>query len=264
MKILSLLEGAFEVLPVLLLCLNICLLGYFYAVLSVVVIWGLWRAISSHKIRSLIFTIHMKMVNKSDLYRQFCYTNHRLYQEFQLIQVFMINFSFKASCISIICTILEDDLQSQALFVCVGAMITFNMAHHSYEGRSNNERIVSAIFYAVTNVVFPSRCPMITRAKSFPQVICVNMNWVLVYTVTVIVLMYTKGIPPLNLVFWSFHDFDYINVIHKCFVLFLGPLSIYAMFSMENRSPDEVDFDTMSDFDKFRYVLLIEDRSNIT
>ena len=266
MKFLPLLEGAVEVLPLLLLCLNVvCILGHLFAFLSAVVLWGLWLAVSilaSEEIKSLKRTLWNSQLG--DFYRKVCYTNKRTYQEFQLIQVFVINFSFKASCISIIFTILEDDLASQALFVIVGAMISFNVAHHSYEGRSNNERIVSAIYYAVTNVVFPSRCPMITGTKSFSQVICVNMNWVLVYTVTVIALMYNKGIPELNIAIWTFDHFHFINIIHKCIVLLLGPLSIYVMFQMGSRNPDEVDFDAMNDFDKFRYVCLIEDRSVIS
>ena len=267
MNILLNLEAVVEVLPWLLLFLYVvCLLGYLFAVLSVVVIWALWLAVSSlasEKIESLKRTLWNSQLG--DLYRQFCYTNKKVYQEFELLQVFMINFTFKASCISIICTILEDDLQSQAFFVCVGSMISFNMAHHSYEGRSNNERLVSAIYYAVTNVAFPSRCPMITRTKSFSQVICVNMMWVFVYTVTVIALMYNKGIPTLNIVFWSFDHSHYVNIIHKIIVLLgLGPLSLYVMFKMGDRSPDEVDFDAMNDFDKFRYVCLIEDRRNFS
>jgi len=266
MKILLLLEGVVEVLPLLLLCLNVvCLLGCLFAFLAVVVLWALWLAVSSlasEKIESLKRTLWNSQLG--DLYRKVCYTNKRVYQEFAPFQVFVINFCFKASCISIICTILEDELSLQALFVGVGGMVTFNVAHHSYEGRSNNERIVSAIYYAVTNVVFPSRCPMITRTKSFSQVICVNMNWVLVYTVTVIVLMYNKGIPTLNIAFWSFDHFHYVNILHKLIVLILGPLSIYVMFKMQNRSPDEVDFEAMNDFDKFRYVCLIEDKENIS
>ena len=266
MKILLLLEGVVEVLPLLLLCLNVvCILGCLFAFLAVVVLWALWLAVSSlasEKIESLKRTLWNSQLG--ELYRKVCYTNKRLYQEFEPFQVFVINFCFKASCISIICTILEDELSLQALFVGVGGMVTFNVAHHSYEGRSNNERIVSAIYYAVTNVVFPSRCPMITGSKSFPQVICVNMLWVLIYTVTVIALMYNKGIPTLNIAFWSFDDVHYVNIIHKCIVLLLGPLSMYVMFKMSMRSPDEVDFDAMNDFDKFRYVCLIEDRRDIS
>ena len=266
MKFLLLLEAAIEVLPLLLLCLNIvCLLGYLFAFLAVVIIWALWLAVStfaSEKVEVLKRTLWNSPLG--GLYRDVCNTNKRFYQEFQPFQVFLINFTYKASCISIICTLLEDDLSLQGFFVCVGAMFTFNIAHHSYEGRSNNERLVSAIYYAVTNVVFPSRCPMITRAKSFPQVISVNISWVMIYTVVVIALMYNKGIPTLNLVFCSFDDFHYINIIHKIIVLLLGPLSIYVMLKMQDRSPDEVDFDAMNDFEKFKYVCLIEDKENIS
>ena len=243
MKIVLLLEGVVEVLPLLLLCLNVVsLLRFFFALLSVLVILGLWLG---------------------DLYGKVCYSIKRVYQEFEPFQVFLINFSFKASCISIICYGFEDDYGSQASLVLIGAWITFYVARNGYEGRSNNEKIVSSIYYAVTNIAFPSRCPMSAGTKSFTQVICVNMNWVLVYTVTVIVVMYHKGLPTLNIAFWSFDNFHYVNIIHKLIVLLLGPLSIYVMHIMESRSPDAVNFDAMNDFDKLRYVCMIEDRKNI-
>ena len=243
MKMLVLLEGVLEVVPLLLLCLYICLC-YLYIFLSVLAIGGLWLVLKE-KIRSLGRTL----------------SDGPLGQGFRMIQVPVVNFSFKASCISIICTIFENDLKSQATFVLIGACITFNVAHKCYEGRSENERVVSAIFYAVTNVVFPTRCPMITRCKSLPQVSSVNMNWVLLYTVTILYLMYQEGVPPLNLGFWTFHQSDYINIIHKCFVLLvLGPLSVYVMFKFEDGTPDEVNFDALDEFDKFRYILMIKGR----
>ena len=267
MKIWLLLEAVVEVLPLLLLCLNsVCLPGYLLALLSVVFIWALWFAVSrlaSEKIESL--KILLWNTQLGDLYRNICCINKRIYQVFEPFQVFVINFSFKASCISIICTIFQDDLESQATFVLAGALITFYVARNSYEGRDDFERIPSAVYYAITNHVFPSRCPMSTGTKSFDQVICVNMNWVFVYTVTVIALMYIKGIPTLNIAFWSFDHFHLVNIIHKLFILVgLGPLSIYVMLKMERRSPDGVDFFAMKNLDKFRYLCLIEDRRNIS
>ena len=267
MKILLLLEGVVEVLPLLLLCLNVvCLLGCLFAFLAVVVLWALWLAVSSlasEKIESLKRTLWNSQLG--DLYRKVCYTNKRVYQEFAPFQVFVVNFCFKASCISIICTIFGDDYESQATFVMAGALITFYVARNSFEGfyEGDHEKIPSAVYYMISNHVFPSRCPMSTGTKSFDQVICVNMNWVFVYTVTVIVLMYNKGIPTLNIAFWSFDHFHFVNIIHKLIILVgLGPLSIYLMLKMEQRSPDGVDFFGMNNFDKFRYIFLIEDRRN--
>ena len=262
MKIVLTLEGVVEVLPLLLLCLNVVALPrYLLVFLSVVVMWGLWLAVSSlasEKIETL-----KRALWDSRLCRKVCSSTKRVYQEFEPFQVFIINFCYKASCISIICSIFEGDLDSQATFVLVGATTTFYVARRGYEGRSNNEKITSSIYYAVTNIAFPSRCPMSAGTKSFTQVICVNMNWVLVYTVTVIVVMYHKGLPTLNIAFWSFDNFHYVNIIHKLIVLLLGPLSIYVMHIMESRSPDAVNFDAMNDFDKLRYVCMIEDRKNI-
>ena len=264
MKALHPLEAVVEVLPLLLLCLNVvCLPGYIRAFLSVVVIWALWLPVSSEKKESLKRTLWNSRLG--DLYRKVCYTIKRVYQEFEPFQVFIINFAFKASCISIICTLFGDDLQSQTNFVLGGVVITFYVARNSYEPYwGDEEKIVSAVFYAVTNHVFPARMPMSTGTKSFGQVVSVNMNWVFVYTVTVIVLMYNKGIPTLNIAFWSFDHFHYINIIHKLIILLgLGPLSVHVMSKMEQRSPDGVDFFGMENVDKFRYVFMIEDRRNI-
>ena len=261
MKIALTLEGVVEVLPLLLLCLNVVALPrYLLVFLSVVLIWGLWLAVSSlasEKIETL-----KRAFWESRLYRKVCCSTKRVYQEFEPFQVFIINFSFKASCISIVFASFEDDLDSQATFVLVVATISFYVARRGYEGRSHNEKIISSIYYAVTNVAFPSRCPMFSGAKSFCQVSCVNMNYVFMYTVAVSVLMYNKGIPTLNFAFWSFDHFHYVNIIHKIIVFLLGPLSIYVMDKMEGRSPDEVDFDALNNFDKFKYVFMIEDRKN--
>ena len=135
MKIALTLEGVVEVLPLLLLCLNVVALPrYLLAFLSVVLIWGLWLAVSSlasEKTETL-----KRAFWESRLYRKVCCSTKRVYQEFEPFQVFIINFSFKASCISIVFASFEDDLDSQATFVLVVATISFYVARRGYGGEA--------------------------------------------------------------------------------------------------------------------------------
>ena len=272
MKVLHLVEGFLEVLPLILLLLYLCFLGskYLYTILTVGATWGLWYIVSSRvaqKIRDITRTISEWTERCSDqlnlLFEKLCYASNRFYQEFKLFKFALISCLFKTSCIGIICTILDGDYSGQATFAGIAGMITFNVAHKTYDGRSNNERLVSALYYAVTNHVFTSKCPMLTNTRTWPQVQCVTMNWVLIYTVTILVMMYNMGVPPVNILFWRSEGFELVNILHKVFVLCLGPYSVILLFDMEQRNPTEHHgghFDSLSEVEKMKYILVIEDR----
>lgn len=253
------LEAALEVSPLFLLFLGATLLGwkYFFSFITVVVIWVVTLYASSAARLKIIGV--KRAVSKwgqswrGGLLEVMFWAS---YQEFRIYQVFMANFCFKTGSISIIFEIFN--AKYLALYCCTAMAIIFLVAYKSHVGTSKTEKWMSALYYTFTNAVNASRCPLVHTGRNVSQMMAVTATWVILNTTVMIVGMIWVGIPSYHLGKFSSHNFEYINVIHKCIILLLGPISILVTKRKENETPDAEAFDAMSDFDKFKFTLMVD------
>ena len=257
MKMLLIFEAALEVSPLFLLFLGATLFGYFFAFIIVVGIWSAAIYISSAarlKIRSVKRTLSSwAQYWRGGLLEVMIWAS---YQEFRIYQVFMANFCFKTGSISIIFEILN--IRYCIIYCCTAMAIIFLVAYKSHVGTSRTEKWLSALYYTFTNAVNASRCPLIHTGRNVSQMMAVTTTWVILNTTVMVVGMIWVGIPSYHLGKFSSHKFGHINVIHKCIILLLGPISILVTKRKENEVIDREAFEALSDFDKFKFTLMVD------
>ena len=254
---LLLLEAALEVSPLFLLFLSATLLGYFFSFFSVVVIWGVILSVSSAARLGILGV--KRTVSKwaqswrGGLLEAMCWAS---YQEFRRYHVFMANFCFKTGSIGIIFEIL--DWKCKAMYSCIAMTIIFLVAYKSHVGGSKREKQMSALYYTFTNVINASRAPLVSTGRNFSQMMVVTATWVILHTTMMVALMIWVGIPSYHFGKFSSHNFECVNVIHKCIIFLLGPISILVIKRKESQDPyDEEVFYAMNDFEKFKFTLMI-------
>ena len=259
MKMLLIFEAVLEVSPLFLLFIGATLLGLggFFSFIIVVVIWGVTLSVSSaarRKIISVKGTISKWAQSwRGGLLEVMIWAS---YQEFRIYQVFMANFCFKTGSISIIFDILK--MRYSIIYYCTAMAIIFLVAYKSHVGTSKTEKWSSALYYTFTNAVNASRCPLIHTGRNVSQMMAVTTTWVILNTTVMVVGMIWVGIPSYHLGKFSSHNYEHINVIHKCIILLLGPISILVTKRKENEGPDEEAFHAMNDFDKFKFTLMVD------
>ena len=240
----------------LLLFLSATILGYFFTFITVVVIWGVMLSVSSAarlKIVSVKRTVSRWAESwRGGLLEVMFWAS---FQEFRIYHVFMANFCFKTGSISIIMEILG--AKYMAIYCCITMAIVYLVAYASYVGTSKREKWTSALYYTFTNVVNASKCPLVRTGTNFSQMMMVTGTWVILHTTTMVVGMIWVGIPSYYFGKFYSHNFERVNVIHKCIIFLLGPISILVLKRKENEMRDEEAFHAMDDFDKFKYILMI-------
>ena len=256
MKMLLILEAALEVSPLFLLFLGATLLGFFFPFVIVVVIWGITLTVSSAVRQASVKRTVSKWANswRGGLLEVIVWAS---YQEFRIYQVFMANFCFKTASISIIIEVLR--IRYAIIYLCTMMAIIFMVAYNTHTGTSKMEKWMSSFYYTFSNVVNASRCPIVHTGRNVSQMVAVTATWVIFNTIVMVVGFFWVGIPSYHFGKFSSHKFEHINVIHKCIILLLGPISILVTKRKENEVPmDPEAFHAMSDFDKLKLTLMID------
>ena len=151
---------------------------------------------------------------------------------------FLTSLIFKVGSIAIICTFLKE---YSAIYLGIGICITFIVA--SDFRFSTDERTGIGLFYCLTNVTILAKCPLGSRNQNFPQMTAVSITWLILHTLTLIVLMIWFGAMELSthLPHWSDHRFAFhenltLFYATTCVVLFFGPISILALWGLKAKN----------------------------
>ena len=156
---------------------------------------------------------------------------------------FLTSLIFKVGSIAIVCTFLKE---YSAIYLGVGAVLAFIVAAYFYhdhdDGYIDDECIGSGIFYALTNVTIVSKCPLGSRKQNFPQMKAVSLVWLVMHTVTLIILMVfiTAMDPSTHLDHWSDHRFRFkdnqaLFFATTCAVIASGPISILFLWRLKKQ-----------------------------
>ena len=181
-------EGTFEAFGEIVLHIQLCLMGYFYSfTLFLVFLWGTVQLIVRKARNNSRIIIKQANDLKDGIFAVLSNVTTLIWSVYMGLRsqkVLFINIIFKFGCIYIISTILS--AYYTLIYILVGIVFIFLAAYISYAGTSQDERLLSALFYATTNLFFVSRCPMSNPAQTFPQVLAVTSSWVLLHMTTMV------------------------------------------------------------------------------
>ena len=158
----------------------------------------------------------------------------------KLSPTFILSLAYKVSSIAIIAALLKS---YAVIYLVIGIVTTFIVAFKTYDTSvyGIDEKAGGALFYCLTNTTIVAKCPLHNRKINFRQMMAVSVTWMILHTTTLVGLMIWVSILPeyTHLNHWSSHRFvlGHPLIFYPTIngVLFLGPLSILALWGLKKQ-----------------------------